>query len=141
MKRAIFPLVFCLALATVPACGSDSTSPDTGTSTSTITETFSSLIQEKGSATRSFKVDTAGTVGLQLITLSQSGAVVGLALGTFSGTTCTITKSVQTASDGTSNAPQISSSLSAGDYCVRVSDVGNLNTIVTFTVYITKPAA
>jgi hypothetical protein len=86
-------------------------------------------------------VETAGTVGLQLISLSQSGAVVGLGLGTFSGTTCTITKSVQTASDGTSNAPQITGTLAAGDYCVRISDVGNLTTIVNFTIYITKPAA
>lgn len=141
MKRAIFSLVLCLALSAVSACGSDETSPDLGTTTTMVTETFASSMQEKGSATRSFKVSTAGSVSLQLSFLSQSGAVVGLGLGTFSGATCTITKSIQTAANGASNAPQITSAVAAGDYCVRLSDVGNLNTIVTFTVYITKPAA
>lgn len=139
MKRAFFPLVLCVALAGAPACGSSSTSPDLGITT--VTETFASSIQERGTATRSFKVATAGSVSLQLTFLSQPGAVVGLGLGTFSGTTCTITKSVQTAADGASNAPQITTDLAAGDYCVRLSDVGNLNTIVQFTVYITKPSA
>lgn len=141
MKRAIFPLVFCLVLATVPACGNDSTSPDTGTATGTLTEAFASVLQERGSATRSFNVAKAGTVSIQLLSLSQSGAIMALGWGTFSGTTCTITKSVQTAANSASNSPQIAGDLNAGDYCVKISDVGNLNTIATFTIYITKPAA
>ena len=135
-RRRLFAGLLLLFVSGAAACGSSTTSPTTGATTIT---TYASRIQEKGSAWRSFTVTTAGTVDLQLTAVSQVNAVMGLGLGTVSGTTCAISQSVQTAANSTASAPQISTTLAAGTYCVKVYDIGNLTSITDFVITITMP--
>jgi hypothetical protein len=138
MRRRLPSLALVLLWAAgLSACGT-STSP---TITSpTITLAFASRIQEHGSAWRSFTVPTAGSVTVQLTSVSQANAVVGLGIGTVNGANCVLSQSLQTAANATSNSPQITTTLSAGTYCVQFSDVGNLTTIVDFVILIVTPS-
>lgn len=120
------------------ACGSTATSP---TTTTTTTDTFASRLQETGSASRSFNVTTAGTVKIQLVTVSQGDVVMGLGFGTMDGTTCVVSERVDTAPNSASESPQITKELAVGTYCVKLSDIGNLTQIVDFTITIIKPAS
>ena len=135
-NRFLLSTALVAGLAGLTACGDSPTTPtDTVT---TITDTFSSRIQEKGSASRSFEVTTAGSVKVQLTAVSEA-AIVRLGLGTMSGATCVITDSVDTAASGTADTPQITKTLGVGTYCTKITDIGNLTTIVDFTIVVTKP--
>jgi len=123
-----------VSVSGVIACGS---SPTTPLFTNSIS--YVSRIQERGSAWRSFIVTTAGAVTVQLTSVSQTDAVMGLGLGTVSGTNCVVTQTVQTAANGAANSPQISTTLAAGQYCVKLSDIGNLTKIIDFSILITTP--
>ena len=100
---------------------------------------FVSRIQEHGSAWRSF-VATAGDVSVQLTSVSQGAVVMGLGLGTIDGTNCVLTKSVEAPPEGTTVAPQITATLPAGTYCVKIWDIGNLTSIADFSIAITFPS-
>lgn len=136
MRRRL-PVLALLLLGTagLGAC-STTTSPLTP---ATVTLVFASRIQQNGSAWRSFAVPTAGSVTVQLTSVSQADAVVGLGIGTINGNSCVPTQSLQTAANSAANSPQITTSLAVGTYCVQLSDVGNLTTIVDFTVLIVTP--
>ena len=116
------------------ACGSTTTVPSTVRITN-----FVSRLQEGGSAWRSIPVVTAGDVLVQFTAITQTDAVMGLGLGTVNGTECVLNKSIQTAANATTDAPQITSTLPVGTYCVKLFDIGNLTTIVDFTVVVTSP--
>jgi hypothetical protein len=135
-RRLLFAGLLILSASSAIACGSSSTSPSAD---ATMTISYVSRIQEHGSAWRSFTVGTAGAVTVQLTAVSQSGAVMGLGLGTVSGTTCVLSQSVQTAASSTASSPQISATLPVGTYCVKLSDIGNLTTIVDFSIAINIP--
>ena len=65
-------------------------------------------------------------------------AVVGLGVGIpqSSGTGCFLTQFVQT---GASSSPQLTVSVDAGSYCVRLHDTGTLTAPVSFSVTIVRP--
>lgn len=130
-KRLTLVGLLILSASGAAACGT--TDPSSVISTSI---TFASRIQEKGSAWKGFTTTSAGTVSVQLTSVSQGAVVMGLGLGTVSGTTCNITQSIETAPNSTATSPQISTTLAAGTYCVKVSDIGNLTTIVDFIAVI-----
>ncbi len=137
MRRRLPALLLALLGSTgLSACGT-STSPTVVSPT--ITLSFASRIQEHGSAWRSFAVPTAGSVKVQLTSVSQANAVVGLGIGTVNGANCALSQSLQTAANSAADSPQITTTLGVGTYCVQVSDIGNLTTIVDFTVLITTP--
>jgi uncharacterized lipoprotein YehR (DUF1307 family) len=138
LNRIILSTTIVAACISLAACGDSPTSPDT--TVSTVSETFASRIQEGGSASKSFVVSTAGTVKIQLTWVSQADVVVRLGLGTLDGTTCVISQTVDTAASVTTDTPQITKDLGAGTYCAKLSDIGNLTTIVDFSITITKPA-
>jgi len=134
--RLFSAALLILAALGASACGSTATSPMVETTTAFA---FSSRIQEKGSAWRSFAVATAGTVTLQLTSVTQGDAVLELGLGTVSGTNCVISQSIQTAPNATASSPQITANVGVGTYCVRVKDIGVLTTIVDFNVVVILP--
>jgi hypothetical protein len=118
------------------ACESTPTTPSEETTTST-TITFSSKLFPGLYTWRSFQVARAGTVTLQLVSLSpDSEGVVGLGLGIFDGTNCLISSQVETA-PGTE--PQISTSLPVGNYCAKVSELGSLTRTQDLSVSIVTP--
>lgn len=123
------------SLAVASGCGSETTTP---LITSTV-ETFASRIQEKGSAWRSVTVPTAGDVTMQLVVVTQADAVLNLGIGTISGTQCVLAASVDTVANSAEVAPQLTRTVSAGTYCVRIADIGKLTQLVDFTIRIEKP--
>ena len=130
-------VVHTLLLATlVGAAGCGSTTTPTVTTTA---EQFASRIQEKGSAWRSVNVPTAGDVTVQLVSVTQAGAVMNIGIGTISGTQCVLDASVDTAANADTVAPQLTRTEAVGTYCVRIADIGNLTQLVDFTIQIVKP--
>jgi hypothetical protein len=123
------------SLVALAGCDNKTTNPDA----TTTVEQFASRIQEKGSAWRQVNVATGGDVKLQLITLTQVDAVMNLGIGTISGTQCVLAANVDTKADSSAVNPQLTRTVAAGTYCVRIADIGNLTQIVDFTIRIEKP--
>ena len=104
---------------------------------------FSSTIQPAGFAWRSFKVERAGKVTVQFVSIAPTAdLVMRVSVGTFDGTNCTPTTTVDTPPQAT--GPQITlENVAAGDYCVQVQDIGNVVQISVFalTILITTSAS
>jgi hypothetical protein len=125
-----------LALAALACDDSTVTSPS---ATSPVTETFSGQINKGGSAARSFTAASAGTVSVTLATLGPPADIqVGLGIGIpqASGAGCYLT---QTTMAGASAAPQLTTTVDAGTYCIRLDDTGALTAPVAFSVTIVRP--
>jgi len=97
------------------------------------TETFSSTLSVKGSSAREFIQPRSGTVTVTLDSL-YPGAIVGVGLGVPDPASagCSITTSMDT-EGGTD---QLSTTLDAGTYCVKIYDEGNVTQVSTFTITI-----
>lgn len=127
--------------ATMSACGgSDTTTPTTSTATGPETLLFEGQLTLGGSAFYSFTVTTEGLANVMLASVTASTSpgtsstvVLGLAIGTPTGTDCTITNSLPASAGLTS---QLVNDLTPGTYCARVYDIGNLKTPVNFSVRI-----
>ena len=102
------------------------------------TETFNGTVAVGGNDVHPFTVTTSN---LNLsVTLTAAGPpstiFMGLGVGTYSGTTCSLLSSgATTAQAGT--AAQLSGTITAGAYCVAVFDVGNQSAPVTYTAVVT----
>jgi hypothetical protein len=129
------------------ACGDDSptspttTSTDTQTAASpTTTEAFDSTVPVGGSKFYSFTTTTYGTIQITLTSVGgsfvPSTVMLGVGLGQPSGTDCVTTTNVTTAA-GTS--PQVTGAYAAGVYCAKVTDIGNLYAPASFTATIAYP--
>jgi hypothetical protein len=140
-KTAALGAVAGLALLAI-ACGKDNTSSTTPTQTPaapTATEHYVGTINVGVAGFYSFTVSQYGTVNVTLtsVTGADDPAVgLGLGLGIPSGFGCSTSNTI-TASAGTD--PQITGSYSAGVYCVRLYDVGNLTGADAFDVIIAHP--
>ena len=62
------------------------------------------------------------------------GLAIGLRNG--NGTQCLVTREVIAAAG---SSPQLSAQVDAGDYCVRVFDVGQLQSAMTFSISLSYP--
>ena len=80
----------------------------------------------------------AGTITATLTTTSQPATMIGVGMGVRNGggTGCLLNTSL-TAEAGSS--PQLSSQVDAGDYCVKLFDVGTLTTPMSFTLALVYP--
>jgi len=137
LRRVLLALL--VAGVVLPGAGCDNTTSPTPV-TSPVTETWAGSFQPNGAASRSFIAAQAGEVRLQLLSTTPVNITFGLGFGTADadGRNCTITDSVLTASSA--DAPQIVKAVTAGTYCARVHDPGNL--VVTngsFVVSIVRP--
>ena len=128
------------------ACGqSGPTAPTDTTTTPTVaaptaTERFNGVLPVGGVRFYSFSVSVYGTVNITLLSVSEaripSTAMLGLAIGSPSGTGCTVGSAVTVAADST---PQLTGAYIPGVYCARIYDVGNLSTPATFDISIDHP--
>ena len=152
--RPLAPLLTlaCLGVSSLilAGCG-DSSSPtspsttDTTTTTTaadpTVAEHFTGTIGPNGSRFYSFEVAAYGTVNLTLqnvggVTGVPDSVWVGLGVGVPDGTDCSTTTSSNVQAGG---GPHVSTSLTAGTYCARVFDIGNLAAATPFAVLIDHP--
>jgi hypothetical protein len=133
-------VLVALGLLTGSACGNDPATPTTPTTTtrsSPATESFVSNLTVQGSAWRFINAIQAGTVTATMTTTDQPSTAVGLGIGLRSGLSgCLVTREVVAAAG---SSPQITATVDAGDYCIKVFDVGQVATPMAFTVSVTYP--
>ena len=122
-----------LALLNVSCSDEVASSPTETTSPSTIT--WTTLMYPRGSASRTLDVTQAGTV---FVTLQSTPLPVGLGIGVpqANGSGCRATLSITATS---ANAPQLTTSVEEGRYCVVVFDVGELTDQIAVTVQVVQP--
>ena len=112
-----------LVIAALAAgCGSDSTTPTTPSTSGTMSETWSGVVAPGGQTSRSFTVNSSGTI---TVTLTSAGTTFGLGVGLprVTGGGCRLGVAVNASS---STTPQISTQAEAGQYCVEVYDLGTI---------------
>jgi hypothetical protein len=119
----------------VAGCGDDKTPTTPSTTSSTTNETWSGVVAPGGQSSRSFTVNSSGTI---TVTLTAAGATLGLGVGLprISGGGCRLGVSVN-ASPG--STPQITTAADSGQYCVQVYDLGTLTDPVGFALKIDHP--
>ena len=148
-------LILTVALV-LPLAGCDnqsSTAATTPTTTQTIaTDVFAGTVAAAVGGvpqndTKAFTVGQGG--GAVSVTLTSAvetfpggtlfpTVVMGLGIGTLSGTTCTLISGGSTTAQGGSS-PQLSGSLNAGSYCVQVADVTVQVGPVAYAIAVSHP--
>ena len=96
-----------------------------------VTENFSGSITVNGAATHLFTTNRTGSAAATLTSLSpNSAAIVSFAMGTWNGQYCAITLAKDNATTGSG----LIGTASAGAFCIRVSDVGQLTEPTSYEV-------
>ena len=146
MSRARFLLLGLLVTPVIAGCDNGplpTAATDTTTTTGTtvaaspVTETFSGQLAKGGYAFRSFNAAKAGTATVTLTSVSVSSTLkVGFGLGIpdTTGSNCLFTRSSETAAGG-----QLTATVDAGVYCVKLWDLGTLTASTNFVVTIIRP--
>ena len=134
MRRSIHRavLVLILVASSVWACSNNTTTPTSPTTTlPTITATWTGTLNQNGGTTYPFTAQV-GPIAATLTSIAPDETVrIGMSLGSWNGSAC----AVAIASDNLAQGGAVNGSVSAaGNYCVRVYDVGNIVDPVSFTV-------
>src|SRR5262245_6166104 len=132
MNRNLFA-AFVIVAAFAPAC-SDPVVPDAPTPVApTITDTFTGTLLQGSSNSHPFTVQQVGGIRVSITNIDPSAAVsLGIGTPSTASGTCLTTSSVTTVA---SERTQISGTATiTGNFCVAVSDVGNLVEPVSYSV-------
>ena len=126
-----------LSLSLLTVGCSDPVAPATPTPVPpTITDTFTGTLVVLGLNTHPFVVTQVGDVSIALTDMTPSAAV-NLGVGTAGATGCSVIRFVTAVAGST---PQIVGTASTtGNFCVSVSDAGNLVEPVTYTIVVRHP--
>lgn len=131
-----FPLAALVAAVLFnSACSNTPTTPTT-TTPATVTDTFSGTLSRNGASSYAFSVATAGFVYATLTSVADSTTVVGLSLGTWTGTSCTVVLSNDQAVQGTTVTGSVTG---IGTLCARVYDVGKVGNPLDYQVTVVHP--
>jgi hypothetical protein len=132
MYRTIPCLALILAAGLFTGCGDDNEIPTTPTDPPVeVTDSFAGTLTINGAATHQFVVQRAGNATATLTSLTpDSAAVISLSLGTWNGQVCQILLANDAATTNTS----VVGTASAGNFCVRLSDVGRLTAPTDYAV-------
>ena len=126
--------VCALCLGTA-ACGGSS-APTSPTPVIT-TDTFTGSLAPTTSTYFPFNVAQMGVVTVTLVSAGPPSTIsIGVGIGTFSGTTCSL---VSGATVAASTTPALSGSVAVGSYCLLVADVGNLSASIDFNATVAHP--
>jgi hypothetical protein len=142
VSRLLVSLLIPASVMIVSACSNPLSdlfgSPTTPSTTTSTTDTFNGTVAPNGSLVFTFSVTTAGSVAITLTTVSPATTgSLGLGVGPSSNGNCTIANSTSGAI--AAGSPQLSAMENPGNYCVKVSDPGNLTTTSTVTVTVAHP--
>lgn len=139
--KGLRAVVAVVALA-FGACGNPDPPQSPTTTPGLISEVYTGRLTPGGSGFYAFRANVSASASYTLasLTLPSSGravdAVITLGVGVPAGEDCNVTSSTLAAPG---LAPQLSSNVSPGVYCVRVSDPGTLTTVTNFAVRIQHP--
>jgi hypothetical protein len=132
----IVPALLALASA---ACEDNVTTtiPTDTTPPPPTTENFAGSINPNGAATHTFATARLGSVTVTLIALNPDPTLtVGLSLGTWNGESCQTVIARDTTVMGNSI---VGTASGAGNFCVRVYDVGKLAKSTSYDVKVIHP--
>ena len=131
-RRFLISALSATALTVSVACNvfhdPSSTSPSAGA----LTDTFSGTLPQGGSLIFSGNTTTSGNVTVTLTSTSPASPGLGMSLGVSNNGICSVSVSTSSAVAGTT--PQLTTTLAAGAYCVKVYDVGTLTANVSVTI-------
>ena len=132
--------IWLLAAVLSSACGDDSSTSTAPTPIrpSPVNESFQSNLTPQGSVWRLIDTIQTGTMTATLSATDQPSIVVGMGIGLRDATTtaCLLNKEVITTAG---SSPQLSATVDAGNYCVKLFDTGTLTTPMAFTITLTYP--
>lgn len=133
-----FTLAGLVVLALSAGACSNSTTPTTPSTPTptTVTDIFSGTLTRNGASSYAFSVSSAGAVFASLSSVSDTTAVVGLSLGTWTGSSCTVVLSNDQAVQGSSVTGSVSN---VGTLCARVYDVGKSTTPLDYQITVVHP--
>lgn len=120
----------------VSGCEDTTTGPTTPTTPDLTTSTFTGTLTASGGVTFPFEVASSGPITATLTALADAELVVGLALGTWNGTACTIVVARDSATQGDTVTGTAGS---LGNLCVRIYDVGNVVAPLSFELQVEHP--
>lgn len=124
------------------ACSKDSTSDSTTPTPTpvTSTETFTGTINQLGQSVHSFTVSTAGSTTVTLTAVDPlTTMALGVAIGTWSNSSCGTTIAYN--ENARTNITALSGTATAGSYCLKIYDSGNVpaSWLVNYTIQVVHP--
>jgi hypothetical protein len=103
-----------------------------------VTEEFTGTLNINGGASFPFIAQSAGLITSTLTTLGPDSTLsVGLSLGTWNGTSCSVA-SIHNDNAGQGSAV-IGQSTGAGSLCTRVYDVGKIDDSIAYKITVVHP--
>ena len=137
--RSIAGALLLVAVVTMAGGCDDTTTPTTPTPAPTVTDTYTGTLTVNGAQTQSFTTQASGSLTATLTTLAPDSTVtVGLSLGIF--TPSTNSCQIVVANDAVVQGSRVTGSVSsAGNYCVRIYDVGRLTAATDYTISMQHP--
>jgi hypothetical protein len=144
--RRLLPVACAVLAVSLAGCGlkdsTATTSTTSPTTTTPTTESFTRTFTLGGNGIDSFTVSTAGSITLSLTTVSPlSTMALGVALGTWDSTSLTCGTIIVKNDNARSGVTALTGTATAGNYCVKVYDSGNVPTswTVSYTVQVVHP--
>src|SRR5215831_14529400 len=137
MKLFCSAVVVCVLAGTACGDGGNSTPNFIQPTPQMVTENFTGTVAVGGSDTHTFNVAASGQLNVTMTSAGPPSTIfMGIGVGTPNGATCTtLTNGSVVAPAGTT--AQLSGTISAGSYCVSVSDVGNATGPVNYALTVT----
>jgi hypothetical protein len=119
-------------LALAVNCGGKGAGP----SPATFTETFTGTVAQGGTSfgdgnRNHFTIHQSGDLTATITRMSPTAVTIGLGIGIFNGTTCTLQQVADAA--GLNMSLNLTAHVS-GEFCVGVYDVGSIQTPIDYTV-------
>lgn len=140
MRRSLFAVLILLAMSAAGCSSDDGTSSTVTPSPTLTTETFTAALGPKGEIIHTFTVSTTGTVTVGLTSVGPLSTMgLGVGVGAWTGAACST--SIAQNESARAGTAAVTGTATAGNYCVRVFDSGNVPSdwSVNYSVYVTHP--
>jgi hypothetical protein len=129
-------LLLSIAILAMGACSNNNPIVPTPPS-GPVTDTYSGTLSKNGAFTHAFSISSLGSITASIVSLAPNvSQIVGFQLGVWNGTSCTASSSTDVATTGSSITLTASS---AGIVCVRLYDVGFVDTPVLYQLQVVHP--
>ena len=128
-------LLLSIAILVMSACSNNPIVPTPPVGS--VTDTYSGTLSKNGAFTHAFSISSLGSITAGIVSLAPNASqIVGFQLGVWNGTSCTASSSTDVATTGSSITLTASS---AGIVCVRLYDVGFVDTPVLYQLQVVHP--
>jgi hypothetical protein len=136
--RRLSALLVTTAMLPLAACGDSFESPTQPAplAPANVTQEFSGPLNVESSQVHPFPVPSRSTITVTLVSVAPLATLsVGLGVGTWDGTSCTLIG----ADNNARAATALSGTVEPGNYCAAIFDNGNLTESITYTIRVQRP--